>query len=108
MTEKIKNILDGHKVVLFMKGNASQPYCGFSQTAVKILQSLSVNFKDVNVLEDEVMRADLKVYFDWPTFPMLCVNGALIGGVDIMMQLYQTDKLKNIVLEEGDHGGNSK
>ncbi|MCY4414569.1 MAG: Grx4 family monothiol glutaredoxin [Alphaproteobacteria bacterium] len=96
MTEKIQSLLLENTVVLFMKGTPHQPYCGFSQTAVTILNALNIPFQGVNILEDETLRADIKKFADWPTFPMLFLNKELVGGCDIMVQMYQNGDLKSL------------
>ena len=93
MRNKIDKLLTQSAVVLVMKGHPSQPYCGFSATAVRILQTLQVPFSAINILEDEELRSAIKIYADWPTFPMLFCEKELVGGVDIMMNLYQSGEL---------------
>lgn len=92
--ERIEKILNDHKVVLFMKGTQNFPMCGFSSRACAILQDLGVSFHDVNVLEDEEIRQGIKEYGNWPTIPQLYVNKQLLGGSDIMMEMYQTGELQ--------------
>lgn len=92
--ERIEQILSENKVVLFMKGTQNFPMCGFSSRACAILQDLGVKFHDVNVLEDEEIRQGIKEYGNWPTIPQLYVNKQLIGGSDIMMEMYQTGELQ--------------
>ena len=91
---KIETLLNNNKVVLFMKGTAQFPQCGFSARATAILQDLGVNFHHVNVLEDQELREGIKVYGNWPTIPQLYVNKKLIGGSDIMMEMYETGELE--------------
>lgn len=93
--DKIEKILTDHKVVLFMKGTQNFPMCGFSSRACAILQDLGVTFHDVNVLDDEDIRQGIKEYGNWPTIPQLYVNKQLIGGSDIMMEMYQTGELQD-------------
>ena len=93
---KIRGILDKNKVVLFMKGSANFPQCGFSARSVAILRELNVNFQDVDVLEDPELREGIKVYGNWPTIPQLYVNKELIGGCDIMMEMYESGTLKDL------------
>ena len=93
---KIQNILDKDNVVLFMKGTANFPQCGFSARSVAILRELNVEFKDVDVLEDSDIREGIKVYGQWPTIPQLYVNKELIGGCDIMMEMYESGELKKL------------
>ncbi len=97
INERIQELLDQNSVVLFMKGNQSFPQCGFSARACSILQDLGVNFKDVNVLEDEEIRNGIKAFGNWPTIPQLYINKKLVGGSDIMMEMYQSGELKDLV-----------
>ncbi len=94
---KIENLLTDNKVVLFMKGNQQFPQCGFSARATAILQDLGVAFKDVNVLEDEEIRNGIKEYGNWPTIPQLYINKKLVGGSDIMMEMYQAGELQELL-----------
>lgn len=94
--EKIEGLLNQNKVVLFMKGTQSFPMCGFSARACSILQDLGVQFADVNVLEDEEIRQGIKEYGNWPTIPQLYVNKKLVGGSDIMMEMYQSGELQEL------------
>lgn len=94
---KIENLLTDNKVVLFMKGNQQFPQCGFSARAIAILQDLGVAFKDVNVLEDEEIRNGIKDYGNWPTIPQLYINKKLVGGSDIMMEMYQAGELQELL-----------
>ncbi len=94
----IKQQVTTHKVVLYMKGNAKFPMCGFSGKALKLLSLCGVkDFLAVNVLEDDDIRQGIKEYSDWPTVPQLYVNGEFIGGSDIMTQLYESGELQKIL-----------
>lgn len=95
--EKIDKIVSDNKVVLFMKGNPSFPQCGFSARAVAILQELNVPFQAVDVLEDPEIRQGIKEYGNWPTIPQLYVNKQLIGGSDIMMEMFQEGELQQLL-----------
>jgi monothiol glutaredoxin len=95
--QKIETLLADHKIVLFMKGNQQFPMCGFSARACAILQDLGVKFHDVNVLDDEEIRQGVKEYGNWPTIPQLYVDKQLVGGSDIMMEMYQSGELKELV-----------
>lgn len=95
--QKIENLLNENKIVLFMKGTQQFPMCGFSSRATNILQDLGVKFKDVNVLEDEEIRQGIKEYGNWPTIPQLYVDKKLIGGSDIMMEMYQAGELQDLL-----------
>ena len=95
--QRIKQIVDENAVVLFMKGNAQFPMCGFSGRAVQILKACGLEqFKTVNVLEDDEIRQGIKEYSNWPTIPQLYVKGEFIGGSDIMMEMYQNGELKQL------------
>ena len=93
--QRIDALGKGHKVVLFMKGTAQFPQCGFSGRAVQILKACGVqDLQTVNVLEDEGIRQGIKEYANWPTIPQLYVNGEFVGGSDIMMEMYQSGELQ--------------
>ncbi len=94
---RIDNLLNENKVVLFMKGTQQFPMCGFSARATAILQDIGVSFKDVNVMEDEEIRQGIKEYGNWPTIPQLYINKKLIGGSDIMMEMYQSCELQPLL-----------
>ncbi len=98
---RIKEVIDSNDVVLFMKGNARFPQCGFSATAAKILQHLGVPFKDVNVLDDQGIREGIKSFSNWPTIPQLYVKGEFIGGCDIMREMFEAGELHDLVCEKG-------
>jgi monothiol glutaredoxin len=93
--ERIKEIVEGSGVVLFMKGNADFPQCGFSGRAVQILQACGSDFETVDVLADDQIREGIKVYSNWPTIPQLYIRGEFVGGSDIMLELYQSGDLKD-------------
>ncbi len=95
--KKIEDLLNKAPVLLFMKGNAQFPQCGFSARAIAILQELKVNFETVNVLEDAEIREGIKIYGNWPTIPQLYIKKELIGGSDIMMEMYQAGELQDLV-----------
>ena len=95
INERIKQDLDANPVKLYMKGSPSFPQCGFSKAVVDILANYDVEFGTSNILEDPELRQGLKDYFEWPTFPMLVVNGELVGGCDIVMELHQSDELQD-------------
>ncbi|RQU10806.1 Grx4 family monothiol glutaredoxin [Burkholderia cenocepacia] len=95
--QRIKQIVDENQVVLFMKGNAQFPMCGFSGRAVQVLKACGVDqFKAVNVLEDDEIRQGIKAFSNWPTIPQLYVKGEFIGGSDIMMEMYQSGELQQL------------
>lgn len=96
--QRIDELVKGNRVVLFMKGNAQFPMCGFSGRAVQVLKACGENeFKTFNVLEDEEVRQAIKDYSQWPTIPQLYVNGEFVGGSDIMMEMYQSGELQQIL-----------
>ncbi|WP_413290508.1 Grx4 family monothiol glutaredoxin [Bdellovibrio sp. HCB337] len=95
--ERIDKILADNKVVLFMKGTQNFPMCGFSSRACAILQDMGVKFHDVNVLDDEEIRQGIKEYGNWPTIPQLYINKQLVGGSDIMMEMYQNGELQDLL-----------
>lgn len=95
--ERIAKILADNKIVLFMKGTQNFPMCGFSSRACAILQDLGVPFHDVNVLEDEEIRQGIKEFGNWPTIPQLYINKQLVGGSDIMMEMYQNGELQELL-----------
>ena len=95
--QRIDELVKGNEVVLFMKGTASFPQCGFSGRAIQILKACGVEpkaVKTVNVLEDDAIRQGIKEYSNWPTIPQLYVKGEFIGGSDIMMELYENGELQ--------------
>lgn len=95
--QRIDELVKSNDVVLFMKGNASFPQCGFSGRAIQILKACGVDTKTlatVNVLEDDAIRAGIKEYSNWPTIPQLYVKGEFIGGSDIMMEMYENGELQ--------------
>lgn len=94
---RIEDILNANKIVLFMKGTQQFPMCGFSARACAILQDLGVAFFDVNVLEDEEIRDGIKEFGNWPTIPQLYINKQLVGGSDIMMEMYQAGELQEML-----------
>lgn len=96
--QRIDEIVKGSPVVLFMKGTAQFPMCGFSGRAIEILKACGVNqVKTVNVLEDEAIRQGIKTYANWPTIPQLYVNGEFVGGSDIMTEMYQSGELQQML-----------
>jgi monothiol glutaredoxin len=91
---RIEEMLTTHKTFLFMKGSPAFPMCGFSSRAVAILNELSVKFGSFDVLQDEEMRQGIKEYGNWPTVPQLYHNKQLIGGSDIMMEMFESGELQ--------------
>ena len=98
--QRIDELVKNNSIVLFMKGNASFPQCGFSGRAVQILKACGVDtktIKTVNVLEDDAIRQGIKEYSNWPTIPQLYVKGEFIGGSDIMMEMYESGELQTTI-----------
>ncbi len=96
--QRIDQLVKGHRVVLFMKGSAQFPMCGFSGRAIQILKACGVSdLSTVNVLEDNGIRQGIKDYANWPTIPQLYVKGEFVGGSDIMMEMYQAGELQALL-----------
>ena len=93
----IKKLIDTNDVCLFMKGVPDAPQCGFSMTISNILKHLNVNFKGVNVLDDQNLRQGIKEYSDWPTIPQLYIKGEFIGGCDIVKEMFENGELKSLL-----------
>lgn len=97
LKKRIEDTLSSDKVVLFMKGDRDFPMCGFSARTVAILQESGRPFKEVNILEDEEIRQGLKEYSEWPTYPQLYVDGKLVGGCDIVMEMAESGELQKML-----------
>lgn len=97
--QRIQTLLS-QPAVLFMKGTPDFPQCGFSAQAVQVLRSSGIDFAHVNILEEPELREGLKQYANWPTYPQFWVNGELIGGSDILLEMYQSGELKKILAKE--------
>ena len=98
--QRIDELVKSNDILLFMKGNATFPQCGFSGRAIQILKAVGVDtktLKTVNVLEDAGIRQGIKEYSQWPTIPQLYVNGEFVGGSDIMMEMYESGELQQVV-----------
>jgi monothiol glutaredoxin len=95
--QRIDEIVKNNDIVLFMKGTALFPQCGFSSRAVAILDHLGVPFETVDVLQDPEIRQGVKEYADWPTVPQLYVKGEFVGGSDIMMEMFQAGELQQLL-----------
>ena len=98
--QRIDKLVKGNEVLLFMKGNASFPMCGFSGRAIQVLKACGVDAKSiatVNVLDDAEIRNGIKEYSNWPTIPQLYVKGEFIGGSDIMMEMYESGELQKVI-----------
>ena len=98
--EKIKNLIDDNQVCLFMKGTPDAPQCGFSMAVSNVLKHLNVNFKGINVLEDENLRQGIKDFSDWPTIPQLYIKQEFIGGCDIVKEMFEKGELKKFLEEK--------
>jgi monothiol glutaredoxin len=95
--DKIKDYISNNRIVIFMKGSPEFPQCGFSAQAVKALQACGAKFAHVDVLANPDIRAELPKYANWPTFPQIYINGELIGGCDITMEMFQSGELQQLV-----------
>jgi monothiol glutaredoxin len=101
VTERIQQKLKSSPVVLYMKGTPDFPQCGFSASAVRTLQACGASFAAVNIFEDPELREALKRYSNWPTYPQLYVNGELIGGSDILNEMYRKGELLQVLKDAG-------
>lgn len=95
--QRIKKQLEGNPIVLYMKGTPTFPQCGFSSRAVHILRQCGADFMPVNILEDSEIREGIKKYGNWPTIPQLYIKGELIGGSDILSELFETGELQRLL-----------
>ena len=96
--KRIDDLVKGHHVVLFMKGTAQFPQCGFSGRAIQVLKACgATELKTVNVLEDDEIRQGIKDYANWPTIPQLYIDGEFVGGSDIMMEMYESGELQQLI-----------
>ncbi len=105
MSDQIKNLIQNHiksnDVCLFMKGTPDAPQCGFSMAVSNILKILEVNFKGIDVLEDQSLREGIKVFSDWPTIPQLYIKEEFVGGCDIVKEMYESGELKKVFDNKG-------
>ena len=105
MDDKIKNLIQNHidnnEVCLFMKGTPDAPQCGFSMAVSNMLKILEVNFKGINVLEDQNLREGIKTFSEWPTIPQLYIKKEFVGGCDIVKEMYENGELKKIFDDKG-------
>ena len=99
----IRRTVSENDVVLFMKGDAAQPQCGFSALVVRVLDHLGVAYADVNVLADPELRQGIKEFSDWPTIPQLYVKGEFVGGCDIIKEMFETGELQQLFAEKLEH-----
>ena len=97
MKEEIQKTIDENMVVLYMKGTKEMPMCGFSNTVTQVMNGYSIPYVDVNVLEDPDIRVNLSEISNWPTIPQLFIDGELVGGCDITLELHQSGELKKIL-----------
>lgn len=97
LRSRIESLLQSNRVVLFMKGQPNMPQCGFSAKAVGVLNELGVDYAHVNVLADQEIREGIKAYGDWPTIPQLYIDGELVGGSDIVLQMYESGELSQVL-----------
>ena len=101
INDKINEIIEKNKVVLFMKGTSSMPQCGFSSKVSSILNYINVSYKDINVLADEEIRQGIKDFSDWPTIPQLYLDKEFVGGCDIIIEMILSGELDKILTEKG-------
>ena len=105
MDDQTKNLIqthiDNNEVCLFMKGTPDAPQCGFSMAVSNMLKILEVNFKGINVLEDQALREGIKKFSDWPTIPQLYIKKEFVGGCDIVKEMYENGELKKIFKDKG-------
>ena len=105
MDQQIKDLINGtienNEVCLFMKGTPDAPQCGFSMAVTNILKILEVNFKAVNVLEDQTLREGIKIFSDWPTIPQLYIKKEFVGGCDIIKEMYESGEIKKVFDDKG-------
>ena len=100
INDKIENLIKDNEVCLFMKGTPDAPQCGFSMAVTNVLKHLNVNFKGINVLEDEDLRQGIKEFSDWPTIPQLYVKKEFIGGCDIVKEMFEKGELKELLVSK--------
>jgi len=98
--DQIRKTINENDVILYMKGTAVFPQCGFSAAVVQILSEIGVPFKDVNVLEDNTIREAIKEFTQWPTIPQLYVKGEFVGGCDIIREMYESNELQTMLQEK--------
>ena len=101
VTDWIRKQISANDVVLFMKGSAAAPQCGFSGKVTQILKHMGVEFKDVDVLKDMAVRDGIKKFTNWPTIPQLYIKGEFVGGCDIISEMFQTGELEELLHEKG-------
>ena len=99
--DRIRKDIENNDVVLYMKGTAVFPQCGFSAAVVQVLSQIGIPFKDINVLEDSEIREGIKEFTDWPTIPQLYVKGEFVGGCDIVREMFESGELQQLFEEKG-------
>lgn len=97
LQKRIEELVQSHKILVFMKGSKLMPQCGFSNNVVQILNSVGVPYETVDILEDYDIRQGIKEYSNWPTIPQVYINGEFLGGSDIMIELYQSGELQEML-----------
>ena len=97
INEQIKNLVNENDICLFMKGTPDVPQCGFSLAVANMLKHLNVKFKGINVLENDEIRQGIKQYSDWPTIPQWCIKGEIVGGCDIVKEMFEKGELKELL-----------
>ena len=95
--DRIQSLIEGNKVLLFMKGNRQIPMCGFSAAVIQVLEQLAVSYETIDVLEDPEIREGVKAFSNWPTIPQLYVAGKFVGGCDIVRDMYARGELETLV-----------
>lgn len=95
--DEIKKQIEANNIILFMKGNAEMPMCGFSARAVNILKAFGAQFATVDVLQNDDIRQAIKIYSNWPTIPQLYIKGEFIGGSDILTEMYESGELQQLI-----------
>jgi len=99
--KRIENDITDNDVVLYMKGNAVFPQCGFSAAVVQVMDHLGLTYKDIDILADPSLREGIKAYSDWPTIPQLYVKGEFVGGCDIIREMFEAGELQQLLQEKG-------
>ena len=97
LKERLDNLVNQNKILVFMKGNKLMPQCGFSNNVVQILNAMGVPFETIDVLDDWEIRQGIKEYSNWPTIPQVYINGEFVGGSDILIELYQKGELQEML-----------
>lgn len=97
ISQSIQDLIQNHKIIIFMKGNKLIPMCHFSNTVIQILDKFNIDYHTINILDNEEIKKQVKIYSQWPTFPQVYIDGKLIGGADIVTDLYKTSKLHEIL-----------